>query len=246
MGNGNLYSGLAGICVKFYDLLVDEDKVAEFIESKIGRFGAKKVLFIGGFFLVAGRLQEKGFGVTVADYTDAMVEEGRKRLPNTRVVKADIRSLPFEGEFDLVLAIGRVFTHMYSDEDANKALQSIWKSLKPQGILLVDNYEDSKIRKTNYFNGKIFVSDDEVEIARDSTTELVSEKPFIVKWRAEYTVKDGQTRQFKDEMEHRAFSREEMKELLERNGFRQLENGDNFDETSFYAIAKKQEKDKLK
>ena len=35
-------------------------------------------------------------------------------------------------------------------------------------------------------------------------------------------------------MNHKAFSRKEMKSIIEKNNFRQLEVGDNFDETSFY------------
>ena len=240
MKNSNLYSNLAIVCTKFYDLAVDEKKVAEFVESKIGKFEPKKILFVGGFFLVAKELLGKGYDLTVVDYTDEMVAEGKKRLPNTRIIKADVRDLPFKGEFDAVLVIGRVFTHMYSNDDANKALQSIRKSLKPNGILLFDNYEDSKITKTNYFNGKICLKEKGVEITRDSTTELISTEPFIVNWKATYTLKEnGKSRRFKDGIEHRAFSRKEIKELVEHNGLKQIENGNNFDETSFYSIARK-------
>ncbi len=240
MGNANLYSNLAGICAKFYDLAIDAGEVADFVDARISRFKPRKVLFIGGFFSVAKELIRKGYSLTVADYTDEMVEEGMKRLPGTRVVRADIRDLPFESEFDSVLVIGRVFTHMYSEDDLKRAFRAIARSLKPGGILLFDNYEDTKIRRTGYFNGRITVKDDDIDIIRDSTTRMVSEAPFIVNWKATYTVKEnGKARKFRDEMRHRAFSRNEIKGILLRNGFRQVESGDNFDETSFYSIAKK-------
>lgn len=214
--------------------------MADFVDVKISRFGPKNVLFVGGFFLVAKELVRRRYAVTVADYTDEMVEEGRKRLPETRVIKADVRNLPFEKEFDAVLVIGRVFTHMYSDKDLRKAFQAVRKSLKPDGILLFDNYEDTKITKTDYFNGKITVKDSNIEIIRDSSTEIVSETPFIVNWKAAYIVKeDGKLQKFNDEMKHRAFSRKEMKNILEKNRFAQIEVGDNFDDTSFYLIAQK-------
>jgi SAM-dependent methyltransferase len=243
MKNSNLYSDLAEVCVKFYDLSINPKKVAEFFDKKISRFNPKKILFIGGFFEVAKELIIKGYDIVVADYTKEMVDEGKKRLPKIKVVKGDIRDLPFENEFDMVMVIGRVFTHMYSDEDVEKALQSIRKCLKIKGILVFDNYEDSKIRKTNYFNGIITVKDDDIEIIRESSTELISEKPFIVNWKATYLVKEGKgkTQEFHDEMDHRAFSRQEIKNLLEKNSFKHIEEGDNFDETSFYSIARKEE-----
>ena len=50
---------------------------------------------------------------------------------------------------------------------------------------------------------------------------------------------NGEEKVFQDEMLHRAFSRSEMKQLLEENGFLVLDQGDNFDETSFYTVAEK-------
>ncbi|VVB57840.1 Methyltransferase domain protein [Candidatus Anstonella stagnisolia] len=239
MGSANLYSNLAAICARFYDLSVDAREVADFVDAKISGSKPKKILFVGGFFSVARELIGKGYSITVADYTDEMVEEGKKRLPGAKIVKADIRNLPFENEFDAVLVIGRVFTHMYSDEDAGKALGSIKKSLKPKGILLFDNYEDTKITNTDYFNGRITVKDRGIEITRDSSTEIISKTPFIVNWKATYTVtENGTVQKFSDEMEHRAFSRDEIKRTLEKNGFKQISNGNNFDSTSFYSIAR--------
>ncbi|MBW2965507.1 class I SAM-dependent methyltransferase [Candidatus Woesearchaeota archaeon] len=241
MESNNLYSNLAKICVKFYDLSINHIEVAGFFNEKISKFKPNKILFIGGFFKVAKELIKKGYDVVVVDYTDEMVEEGKKRLPETKVIKGDIRDLPFENEFDTIMVIGRVFTHMYSDEDIKNSLQSIRKSLKPNGILIFDNYEDTKIMKTNYFNGKIEVKDGEIEIARNSSTEFISEKPFIINWKATYIVKEkkGEIHRFNDEMKHRAFSRKEIKEFLEKNGFEHVEEGDNFDETSFYSIGRK-------
>ena len=240
MKNTHLYSYLAKTCAKFYDLIINAEKVADFIDSKISRFKPKKILFIGGFFSVANELSKKGYHIDVADYTDEMVEEGKKRLPGIRVIKADIRSLSFENEFDAVLVIGRVFTHMYSDEDIRKALMSIKKSLKPKGILLFDNYEDTKITKTDYFNGRITGKDRKIEIIRDSSTEIISKNPFIINWKATYTIKENDTHQsFNDEMQHRAFSRQEIKSILEKNRFIQIVCADNFDDTSFYTIARK-------
>lgn len=78
-----LYSNQAYVCAKFYDLVINNDEVAEFVESKIKRFTPEKILFVGGFFLVAKNLATK-YELTVVDYTDEMVKEGKKRLPGIK------------------------------------------------------------------------------------------------------------------------------------------------------------------
>ncbi len=185
------YGAQARICTLFYDLNNNPDDIASFIESKTGPLGGKRVLFIGGFFSVAKIFSDKGIAITISDYTDEMVAEGKKRLPACRLVKADVRELPFQHEFDIILLVGRVFTHMFDDADANKALLSMKKSLKPGGLLLFDNYEDSKIGKTNYFNGEINVSGPGISIRRISSTQLISKKPFVVNWKAQYIVMEN-------------------------------------------------------
>ncbi len=235
------YSDFARICTLFYDYTNNAEATAKFVEKKIERFRPKKVLFIGGFFLVAKELARKGYDLTVVDYTVEMVREAKIRLPGVKIFKADMRGLPFINEFDAIISAGRVFTHMLNDEDAGKALASFEKSLNHSGILFIDNYEDSKIMKTNYFNGKVSAKGPEIKITRESQTEQISKKPFVVNWKAKYSVEEnGKKSEYRDEMEHRAFSREERRALLGKSGFEVLEQGNNFDETSFYTIARKQ------
>jgi len=232
------YSDFSDICTRFYDLVVDAQEVAEFVHSKVQGYGPRRCLFIGGFFLVAQELQKLGLDLVVADYTEDMVREARLRLPNIQVEVADLRELPFENEFDAVFVIGRVFTHMLTNEDSSNALRGIHRSLRSGGVALVDNYEDSKIQVTDYFNGRVAVSDSTIEIVRESTTQLVSETPLIVNWSADYHVmSEGHDRTFRDQMHHRAFSRNEMKTLFEEHGFDVYSQGDNFDKTSFFTLA---------
>ena len=235
----NTYSKFSDVCTKFYDLVLEPQGVADFVYAKIETYQPKNCLFVGGFFLVARELEKLGLNIVLTDYSQDMIEEARKRLPNTRAEVADLRELPFCSEFDAVLVIGRVFTHMLSPEDASKALKSVHRALKPGGITLLDNYEDSKIQCTDYFNGRVAVKDADLEIIRDSTTELISEQPFVVNWSARYQASSehGST-EFSDEMKHRAFSRMEMAELFEKHGFCVEAQGDNFDETSFYTLGK--------
>lgn len=234
------YTNYSDICVRFYDLVIDVKYVADFVASQLEDYKPGRCLFVGGFFAVAKELQLRGFELTVADFSEEMIVEARKRLPNTRAVVADLRDMPFEGEFDAVIVIGRVFTHMLTAEDSSRALLSTYRALKPGGLVLLDNYEDSKIQVTDYFNGRIAVESPKIAITRESSTELSSTKPFVVTWKAHYRAEfDGKTICFDDEMQHRAFSRDEMRGLLEGAGFEALSQGDNFDDTSFYTLARR-------
>jgi len=234
------YGTHSDICTRFYDLVYDPDYVARFILEKISPFPAKHGLFIGGMFLIAKQLMSHGVELTISDYSDEMIAQGKRRLPTTHFVVADLKALPFKNQFDSIFVVGRVFTHMLTDQDASSALCGLHDSLKFGGVVFFDNYEDSKIQKTDYFNGKVRVRDTNTQIVRDSKTNLISEKPFVVDWSARYSYdENGATSSFEDQMLHRAFSRNEIQALVEASGLKIIKQGDNFDDTSFYTIAVK-------
>lgn len=188
---------------------------------------------------MARGLSVRGLHMTVVDYTDDMVEVGRGKLPGIRVEKADLRSLPYSAEFDSVFLIGRVFTHMTSDDDLAMALTACRRALKKDGRLFFDNYEDSKIQRTDYFNGLVKCSDVETSIERRSTTTKISDTPYVVRWDATYSGRfNGTSFSFSDSIPHRAFSRSEISRILPEFGFALMCQGDNFDDTSFYTLAK--------
>jgi SAM-dependent methyltransferase len=236
----NTYSAHAAICAKFYELTVDTRYVAEFVFAKARAALGERALFVGGMFEIAGELASRGISLSVVDYTDEMVAVGRNRLPNCSIQKSDLRSLPFHDEFDTIFVVGRVFTHMTSDSDLLAALESCRRSLRPNGKLMADNYEDSRIEVTDYFNGRIDARDSNSTITRISTTERVTESPLVVNWRARYFGEiSGKPFAFDDVIAHRAFSRTEFTTYLSKAGFQVIEQGNNFDETSFYTLAER-------
>lgn len=233
------YSKNAAICSKFYELSVDPQAIDAFILERSRVTTGCHALFVGGMFEIANALLKHGINLTIVDYSEEMVSIGRKRFPNTRIEKADLRSLPYKNEFDFVFAVGRVFTHMISDDDLRLALCSCHSALRGAGSLFLDNYEDSKIEVTNYFNGEIRLRDKTAEIQRKSTTTRLSDTPLVVQWDASYAgTIDGQPFEFFDSIKHRAWSRKEIQPFLEQSGFELIAQGDNFDETSFFTLAK--------
>lgn len=234
------YSSYAHICTRFYDLTLDPPNVASFVANKSDIKGDEKVLFIGSMFGIAESLAAIGLHLTVTDYSDDMVTLGKQRLPSCQVIKADIRSLPFRQEFDWIFVVGRVLTHMITEADLTAALNSCHQALRPTGGLFADNYEDTRIESTSYFNGTIEAQDESCRIVRSSTTKRLSTSPFVVNWSAEYSgTMHGSPFHFSDSIKHRAFSRLEFAKELGKAGFQVLDQGDNFDETSFYTVSKR-------
>jgi len=233
------YSTHAEICARFYDLIVDGEKVGAFVLEKSRAKAGERALFVGGFFEVARYLKEKGLDLEIVDYSDDMVKVGRTKVPGVVVSKADLRALPSEEKFDCVFVIGRVLTHMISEEDLASALTSCRRALKRGGRLFFDNYENSRIQETSYFNGVLGCSDADTKIERVSRTAKISDVPFVVRWDARYSGEFRSTEfSFSDSMLHRAFSRSEIAALLPKFKFSFLEQGDNFDETSFFTLAR--------
>ena len=128
---------------------------------------------------------------------------------------------------------------MISNDDLGRALRSCRSSLSDGGRWFFDNYEDRKIQTTNYFNGEILLEGADCRIRRQSSTTLLSAAPCVVRWDAQYDgILDGRPFRFSDSMEHRAFSRGEIASLLPDYGFDLQSQGDNFDETSFFTLAR--------
>jgi predicted O-methyltransferase YrrM len=234
------YAKHAKICAKFYELTVHSDAVGDFIFTNSGAMPGQRALFVGGMFGVAAALIARGLALTVVDYTDEMVSIGKARLPDATVMKADLKALPFQEEFDLLFVVGRVFTHMISDSDLSLALSGCRNSLRVGGKLFADNYEDVRIEKTDYFNGLVERRDPHNQIDRISSTTQLSDQPFVVRWDARYSGQfENSTFSFQDSMDHRAYSRSEFSDKLREAGFIVSRQGDNFDETSFYTVAER-------
>jgi len=232
------YRTFAQVCAKFYQLTVDSNSVAAFLLTQSPARPCEKTLFVGGMFDIARELRTYGLDITVVDYYPEMVALGRTVLPNIRVEQADLRKLPYDKEFDHVFVVGRVFTHMISNEDLRAALRSCRTALKTGGSLFFDNYEDSKIRVTSYFNGVVSVESGDCRIERASSTSLLSESPYVVSWQAHYTGNiNGESFDFSEAMEHRAWSRSEIVPFLTESQFTLRSQGANFDQTSFFNLA---------
>ncbi len=87
-------------------------------------------------------LARQGYHVTGLDYSQSLLEQARKRAlkagVDTQWVQKDMREIDIIGRYDAAINIFTSFGYFLSEEDDLRALQSIHKSLKKEGKLILD------------------------------------------------------------------------------------------------------------
>jgi SAM-dependent methyltransferase len=89
-------------------------------------------------------LARSGFDITGVDTSEAMLDLARVHVASVgfagrvRLEQADVRALPFEGRFALVIYPLNGFLHLLTVEDQLAALKCARRALLPGGFLIVD------------------------------------------------------------------------------------------------------------
>jgi SAM-dependent methyltransferase len=81
---------------------------------------------------------ERGFDVTGADASPAMLVEAARKAPDVPLVEADVRALPRLGRFDLVTCFDDSLNHLLDEDALAAALTSLGANLGAEGLLLFD------------------------------------------------------------------------------------------------------------
>jgi SAM-dependent methyltransferase len=125
----------------FYaDFLSDEhnDADVEAIVSFLGLSGGESVLDAPcGHGRISNRLADRGMKVTGVDAAEFFLERAREHGSTAEYVHGDIRALPVDGPFDVVLSWFTSFG--YFDDDENRQVLSEYRRvLRPGGRLLIE------------------------------------------------------------------------------------------------------------
>lgn len=122
------------------------------------------ILDVGcGFGRHAGALAQRGYRVTAVDLSPAMIAEARRRwngMPNLTFQEADMRALPFRGEFDAAISMFTSFGY-FSPEENRESLTQIVHAVKPSGQIVVDHRDlndvvSGAVRRHWWRYGKVF------------------------------------------------------------------------------------------
>src|SRR5437868_15089587 len=87
-------------------------------------------------------LAQRGYQVTGQDLSEVFLQQARAAADAQRVqvrwVHGDMRSIPFENEFDAVINIFTAFGYLEDQGEDQKVLRQVCKALKPGGLFLIE------------------------------------------------------------------------------------------------------------
>jgi SAM-dependent methyltransferase len=215
-----LYSELAEIYDQLYLVTFNYEQDAEFVDSILKKYQITEFLEVGcGSGHLAKILFEKGYQITGVDLYKEMLQIARKRLPEVEFIQQDIRELKLARKFDAIIAMGRMFTYMITNEDVEQSIASVARCLNAGGIFLFDNFSaphfiqnfkenEEKIHEVNLGHRKI---------KRISLNTWNLKHGVTFNWNAKYKIEEqGKLREIEDESVLRAFFPEELEYFLRR------------------------------
>lgn len=142
------------IFLRIYEPILAGEPTEEAIDGLLvllGDTGVHRILDAAcGWGRHAIPLADAGFSVTGVDLSEFLIDEARRRARAQGVdvdfLQADVHQLPFEGEFDVALSL---FSSLgYGNDEADiRALRSIRKALRPNGILIMETMNRDSIAR---------------------------------------------------------------------------------------------------
>lgn len=147
MSKADLSKNPAAVSAMFDDVAASYDKTNDLLsfgQARLWRRAVRKAIspkapdrildIAAGTGTSSMALLADGVSVVAADFSNGMLDEGRKRYPKLEFVFADAMKLPFkDAEFDVVtMSFG-----LRNVENHNVALKEFFRVLKPGGRLVI-------------------------------------------------------------------------------------------------------------
>jgi len=156
-----------GLC---NESLVDYDGQASLLRNAWARFGGPRhprVLDVAcGPGLLSKRLLALGLHVVGIDLAAALLVQAAAR-PGARVVKADMRRLPFDRAFHVAACLLHTMNYMTEDADLHAAFSAIHDALQPGGLAVVDFLAYEPRREWNAQWSQTLAGDDGVRVVAE-------------------------------------------------------------------------------
>jgi len=179
----------------------------------------------------AVELKKLGYDVVGLDLSEDLLEVARSKasednLEDLRFVQCDMREIPYEDHFDLVVQFFTSFGYFESDAENQRVLSAISKALKPGGKFLIDYMNPDCVVKN-------LVARDEKQIAEgvsivqerwiENSTHRVNKRITLIK--------NGEKSVFNESV--RMYNLQEIKNMLTYEGLRLMEVYGDFDGSEY-------------
>ncbi len=183
---------------------------------------------------IALKAVKDGADVVGIDLSEGMIEQARQhraRLPESRRASlelsvADMRDFDLGRQFSLITCPFNAFMHMYSTEDAERCLQAMRAHLAPGGVMIIDiltpDFEYLSRSPYKRFPGIRFKHPTHGGFYRYSEQSAYDPITQLNQMWLHYEREDERCsgpEAFCIQLSHRYFFPQEMKALLEHNGF---------------------------
>ncbi len=172
-------------------------------------------------------LAQKGFQVTANDLSETLLKEAQKLAEEKNVTITfthfDMRKIPFESEFDLIVQLFTSFGYFENDDEDEVVLNNVARALKPKGWYVLDFLNERYVRKTL-----------QPETRRNLDGMEVLEQRIIFGERVVKSItltESGKTHRFIESV--RLYSRQELTDMLKAVGLCVQEVFGNYDGEAF-------------
>lgn len=213
---------------EYYDIMElsayeNYEKVNNFLDKLFKEYNVKSVLDMTcGTGAQTISLKKKGYDVVGSDISKDMLKfaESKSKELGIKYYHGDIRISIF-GKFDAVIAIFNAIGHL-SKKDFDKAVKNVNHNLKENGLFIFDIF-NLEFMKKNFINYKFIDEASEnngKKFVRFNKNSL-NYKNGIMKLNQETYIQDGLSKPkiYKEVWDMQLYSSNELKRLLEKNGF---------------------------
>jgi SAM-dependent methyltransferase len=181
-------------------------------------------------------LSRRGFSVTGVDRTRYLLDKARTRARAAGVhiewIRADMRDFVRAGSYDLALSMYTSFGYFEDREDDNRVLSNVFRSLRPQGVFLIEIMGKENL-------AKIFQPVSAEKLPDGSM--LVEKRQIVDDWsrvRNEWTIiEKSRVRKFSFHLN--LYSGQELREKMEMAGFSHVKLYGNMDGDPYGPSAKR-------
>ena len=205
----------------------DAKQLVQLIHSKIQLTKNAKILDIGcGQGRHLSIFAEQNFNITGIDLSEVLLKIAKEKnihYPNAFFIQADMRHLPLNFQFDLILNLFTSFGYFEEDADNNSVLRQIYFLLGPQGKFVFDYFNSNYIKENLVPEHKQKVGD-----------LLVEQKRFIENSRVKKKIvlkKDGKISTYYESV--KLYSPDEIYQMLRSVGLKINRKFGNYDGSEF-------------
>lgn len=227
---------------KYYDLIFQAKKPQlDFIKKRTPKEG--KILDVAaGTGNHALALGEEGYDLRAVEYDQRMLEvlEEKRKKQNLKMIARqgdmkEIKSYYPEDFFDTLYCIGNSLVHLTTVAEIEKFLEGAYGVLKPQGTLIVQIINYDRILDQNIKGLPTIINDRDPRLKAEFIRNYENmESSDLLDFHTRLIIKrNGEEKVFENHTPLLPLRYEELKDLLEKVGFRNLETYGSFMEDDY-------------